>query len=238
MIDGLQTPLKTSYLAAAALAASAAVTFYCLAYTALAGGSESPAEALTWTIVNVLPWLAAFEAGKRCRSIASKGLVLAGTLTASLALGMAVGNWGGFGFEAVRRLPGLLIVASLLAAGALSSRRRAQAPAERSQLPLPAGRIDWIGAAGNYVELHGCGRVVLHRAPLSLVEAQLAPSGFVRVHRSILVRRDRIARIRPLDLVLLDGTILKVGKRYRALLGRENLEPSSLSGGEAALEAP
>lgn len=238
MIDRLQAPLKAGHLAAAALALSAAVTLYCLAYTALAGGSESPAEALIWTVVNVLPWLAAFEAGKRCRPIASKGLVLAGALAASLALGTAFGDWGGFGFEAVRRLPGLLIVASLLAAGALASRGRTPAPSDRPQLPLPAGHIDWICAAGNYVELHWGGRVLLHRAPLSLVEAQLAPSGFVRVHRSTLVRRDRIARIRRLDLVLLDGTILKVGKRYRALLGRENLVPSSLSGGEAAPEAP
>jgi hypothetical protein len=33
------------------------------------------------------------------------------------------------------------------------------------------------------------------------------------------VRRDSIARIRPADVILLDGTSLKTGKRFRAGLG-------------------
>ena len=238
MIDRLQAPLKASHLAAVALAVSGAVALYCLAYTALAGGSESPTEALIWAFVNVVPWVVAFEAGKRSRRIASKGLVLVGTLAVSLALGKGVGDWDSLGFEIVRRLPGLLIVATLLAVVGLSSRRRPSAAVEPAELPLPPGSIDWIAAAGNYVELHGCGRILLHRMPLSSVEAQLAPFGFVRVHRSTLVRRDRIARIRPLDLVLLDGTALKIGKRYRARLGLENFEPSSRSAGEPALDTP
>lgn len=238
MFERLKRPLKTSHAVAAALALSAAVALYCLAYTALAGGSESPARALGWAIVNVLPWAAAFEIGKRCRRIPSTGLVLGAALAASLALGLALGNWSGFGFEVVRRLPGLLIVTSLLATGGLAARPRPASAAEPVELPLPPDRIDWIAAAGNYVELHGGGRILLHRAPLSLVEAQLESRGFVRVHRSTLVRRDRIARVRPLDLVLLDGTILKIGKRYRALVGRQNFVPSSLRSGEPALEAP
>jgi hypothetical protein len=239
MIDRLNRPLKRSHAAAAALALSGAVALYCLAYTALAGGSESPARALGWAIVNVLPWAAAFEAGKRCRRIASRGLVLGAALAASLALGIALGQWGGFGFEVARRLPGLLAAAAaLLAAAALSERPRRRVAAESIELPLPPDRIDWIAAAGNYVELHGAGRVLLHRAPLSLVEAQLEARGFVRIHRSTLVRRDRIARIRPLDLVLLDGTVLRIGKRYRARVGRGNFDPSSLRSGEPAPETP
>lgn len=236
MIDWLQAPLTPIRMAGAALALAGGVAIYCLAYTWLAGGSESPAEALTWAAVNVLPWLAAFEAGKRCRGAGAKALVLAATLAASLAMAALLGDTGSLGFEAVRRLPGLLVVAALLALAALPARRRT--PAEPSELPLPPGRIDWIAAAGNYVELHGGGRVILHRAPLSSVEAQLEAQGFVRVHRSTLVRRDRIARVRPLDLILLDGTVLKIGKRFRARLGRGNLEPSSLRSGEPALEAP
>src|SRR5918993_874819 len=49
-------------------------------------------------------------------------------------------------------------------------------------------------------------------------EQALADHGFVRIHRSTLVRRDRIARVRPEDVVLADGTHLKIGKRYRASL--------------------
>jgi hypothetical protein len=237
MIDRLRAPLKTSHLAALALGLSLAVTLYCLAYTALAGRSESPVEALAWTFANVLPWLAAFEAGKRCRRAAAKALVLAAALAVSLALGNQAGDGQSLGFEIVRRLPGLLIVAGLLAVAALPPRRRPGAAAEPAVLPIPPEGIDWIAAAGNYVELHGRGRVVLHRAPLSLIEAQLATRGFVRVHRSTLVRRDSIARIRPLDVVLRSGVVLKTGKRYRARLGQENLVPSSLRAGGPAAEA-
>lgn len=38
---------------------------YCLLYTALSGEAESPIEAALWAVVNVLPWLIAFEAAKR-----------------------------------------------------------------------------------------------------------------------------------------------------------------------------
>jgi DNA-binding LytR/AlgR family response regulator len=75
-----------------------------------------------------------------------------------------------------------------------------------------------VSAAGNYVELRGSGRTVLHRAPLSHVQAELERHGFVRIHRSILVRRERIARVRRNDVILTDGTSLKTGKRYRSTL--------------------
>lgn len=60
------------------------------------------------------------------------------------------------------------------------------------------GRIDsvrvadvrWIGAAGNYVELHLKERTMLHRVTLSALEARLDPAEFVRVHRRSIVRRD------------------------------------------------
>ena len=52
--------------------------------------------------------------------------------------------------------------------------------------------ILWIGSAGNYVELHLAGRVVLHRATLSALAARLPLEVFVRVHRTALVHRDAI----------------------------------------------
>ena len=59
----------------------------------LAGGSETPAQAAIWTIVNPLPWLAAFEFAKRSRLISEKALVLAGALAVSLALGAVDGRF-------------------------------------------------------------------------------------------------------------------------------------------------
>ena len=209
MIEALREPLRPRQAGLLMAGALVAVALYCLAYSALAGVAESPIEALLWAAANVLPWLAAFELGKRVQGMGRKVLVLGGALLASLLLG----GGGDFGFELVRRLPGLAATAALLTLGASLVRRRAP-----TALPLLPGQLDWISAAGNYVELHAGGRVILHRAPLSQVEADLARHGFVRIHRSILVRRECIARVRPLDVVLHDGTILRTGNRYRAAL--------------------
>ena len=73
-------------------------------------------------------------------------------------------------------------------------------------------------AAGNYVELRANGQTVVHRSSIGAAERDLGRHGFIRIHRSTLVRRDRIARVRPHDVILTDGTHLKVGKRYRATL--------------------
>lgn len=83
----------------------------------------------------------------------------------------------------------------------------------------------WIEAAGNYVELHTPAAAILHRAPLSDLERQLG-AGFVRVHRSRLVRRGAVAQVesRPSgDYVvrLTDGREVVGSRRYR----RPLLEP-------------
>lgn len=217
MLEALHHPLKPHQLVVAAAATVAVVTVYCLSYATLSGRAESPFDAAAWALANVLPWLAAFELAKRAPTIAGRAACLAAALIASLALDLGLSRqpfeWP---FELVRRVPGLVLTALLLA---LATRRERRAAAALPlALPLAPAQLDWVGAAGNYVELHGGGRTLLHRAPLSRVEAQLSRHGFVRVHRSTLVRRDRIARVRPLDVVLHDGTSLRTGSRYRAAL--------------------
>ncbi len=217
MLDALHNPLRPIQAALVAAALVAGVVLYCLAYTALAGRSESAVDAASWAVVNVLPWLAAFEFGKRAASPGGKAWMLAAALILSLGLGFALlPRPNDLPFELVRRLPGLLASAALMALAARRERRAARAAP--LALPLAPAQLDWVTAAGNYVELHGGGRTLLHRAPLSRVEAQLSSHGFVRVHRSILVRRDRIARVRPVDVILHDGTSLRTGSRYRAAL--------------------
>ena len=78
----------------------------------------------------------------------------------------------------------------------------------------------WIEAAGNYVELHRSGAGLLHRASLSEMERRLQSAGFVRIHRSRLVRRDEVAAVesKPTgDFVvrLRDGRELAGSRRYR-----------------------
>jgi len=91
---------------------------------------------------------------------------------------------------------------------------------------VPLTEVAWIEAAGNYVELHRGTSPILHRAPLSTMERQLQGAGFVRIHRSRLVRRAAIAQVESKpsgDYVvrLADGRELAGSRRYR----RPLLEP-------------
>lgn len=91
---------------------------------------------------------------------------------------------------------------------------------------VPLAEVAWIEAAGNYVELHRGQTPILHRAPLTEMERQLEGAGFVRIHRSRLVRRAAIAQVESKpsgDYVvrLADGRELAGSRRYR----RPLLEP-------------
>lgn len=57
--------------------------------------------------------------------------------------------------------------------------------------------IDWIGAAGNYAELHTLDGTHLLRESISSLAARLDPMRFVRIHRSVVVNIDRIASLQP-----------------------------------------
>lgn len=88
---------------------------------------------------------------------------------------------------------------------------------------VPAEDILWVEAAGNYVELHRAAGAVLHRAPLQEIEARLAGQGFIRIHRSRLVRRAAIAQIETkpsgdFTVTLRDGKLLAGSRRYRQAL--------------------
>jgi hypothetical protein len=215
MFDLLRRQLSPEQLLALAGTATLTVALYCVAYTALAGRPDSYREALGWAIVNIGPWLVAIEMGKRAPSGITVALTLAAALIVSLGFGYMLGvSAEPLPFEAVRRVPAL--GASVAVIGLLRSRVGQKTSSEPMKL-LPR-QIDWVRAAGNYVEIRAGGTTVVQRASIGAVERELAAHGFVRIHRSMLVCRDRIARIRPQDVVLHDGTHLPVGKRYRAAL--------------------
>ncbi|NNM77434.1 LytTR family transcriptional regulator [Sphingomonas sp. ID1715] len=180
---------------------------YCLLYTFLAGRTESVWQAIWWSVVNLAPWLLAFEAGKRSRR------PLLAVLGGSVLSLLLAGEFGAF--ELARRLPGAALTFALLI---LVRRHEVRTAGGAVALPLPPERIAWVAAAGNYVELHGGDRPLLLRAPLTAVEATLKPHGFVRIHRSTLVNRRRVARVRTADLILDTGHSLKLGPRFRAEL--------------------
>jgi hypothetical protein len=59
-------------------------------------------------------------------------------------------------------------------------------------VPVPVEAIRWIEAADAYVKLHTADGAHLHRARLKTIAAQLAPKGFVRIHRSTVIRLDAL----------------------------------------------
>lgn len=85
---------------------------------------------------------------------------------------------------------------------------------------VPLTDVVWVEAAGNYVELHRGGAGLLHRASLSQMERRLQSAGFVRIHRSRLVRREAVAAVESkptgdFTVRLRDGRELAGSRRYR-----------------------
>jgi hypothetical protein len=88
---------------------------------------------------------------------------------------------------------------------------------------VPIDEVDSVEAAGNYVELAWQGRTLLHRATLASMEEMLAAHGFVRIHRSRLVRRGAVRRVETnqsgdFAVELESGARLRGSRRYRSLL--------------------
>ena len=85
---------------------------------------------------------------------------------------------------------------------------------------LRVEEIDWIEAAGVYVQVHTAGKTWLHRFSLGELEARLDPRQFLRIHRSTIVNRQKVRELQPHShgdflLVLRDGTELKLSRGYR-----------------------
>ena len=85
--------------------------------------------------------------------------------------------------------------------------------------------IDWIEAAGDYVSVHVGSKTWLMRETIAAIELRLALSGFVRIHRSVLVNVDRVAELQAQDkgeyaVLLRDGTELKLTRSYHASVER------------------
>ena len=95
---------------------------------------------------------------------------------------------------------------------------------------LGTEEIDWIESAANYVRLHVGKNSHLMRETMASIESRIDPKEFVRIHRSYIVRIDRIREMEHWShgeyvLILRDGTQLTSSRGYRdqvgALLGRD-----------------
>ncbi len=88
---------------------------------------------------------------------------------------------------------------------------------------LAPDAVSHVEAAGNYVEFHTAAKTHLVRGTLASWEARLTARGFVRVHRSRLVNRTKIAALKPtpsgdVEITLSEGRTVLGSRRYRAAL--------------------
>ncbi len=93
---------------------------------------------------------------------------------------------------------------------------------------IPVDRLDYAESQDDYVSLHSQGKSYLKEQTISSLEASLDPARFVRIHRSMIVNLERVAKIEPYAkdsriAVLSDGSQLPVSRagyeRLRSLLG-------------------
>jgi len=90
--------------------------------------------------------------------------------------------------------------------------------------------VDWIEAAGVYVNLHVAGKEFLYRTALNDLAERLDPRRFVRVHRSAIVNIESIVQLEPIshgefDVVLRNGSRARVSRTYRAQLEKRLGQP-------------
>jgi len=88
---------------------------------------------------------------------------------------------------------------------------------------LKTDEIDWIEAAGNYIRVFAGSESHLLRETMNSFEQKLDPNRFIRIHRSTIVRIDRIAELQPLFhgdylVVLQGGKRLTLSRGYRERL--------------------
>jgi two-component system LytT family response regulator len=146
---------------------------------------------LAWAIKSTLPWVCAWEGLKRVSA-----LLLRPSQPARRAAESAT--------DRLRRL---------------QLQRVLDVPTRCGVLALPACDIEYIKAAGNYVELITGDRTLLMRTTLQDLGHQLGAAGFVRVHRSLLVNPLHVVATRrgPRGrrlVALRSGAQLPVGRQF------------------------
>jgi two-component system LytT family response regulator len=137
--------------------------------------------------------------------------------------------------EHVRRMIPIREAASPAAVGEPSG-----APATVPRVVIRDGRrehyvrvadILWIESYGNYARVYATSGRYIHRATMQCIQAQLAPYGFARIHRTAIVNVARVVRLQPTgsgqhEAVLDTGVRLRVSRTYRAELEAREARPA------------
>jgi two-component system response regulator AlgR len=102
-------------------------------------------------------------------------------------------------------------------------------PHRSELLRVDASQVERIDAERDYVRLHVGDRSHLLLQTIAGLEGRLDPERFIRIHRSTILRRDRIRGLRHEGLgvwcaELVDGEALRIGRTYlrkvKAMTGR------------------
>jgi len=88
---------------------------------------------------------------------------------------------------------------------------------------IPVPKLDYAEAQDDYVALASEGKKYLKQQTISSLEAALDPKDFVRIHRSYLVKLERVTRLEPYGkdthvVILNDGARLPVSRSGYARL--------------------
>lgn len=235
----LTRPLGAPQFVAVLAAAIVIAIFYCQLYCAIAFPTRHhlpmPISAsIPWAVASLTPWLCCLELAKRrsawarserVRQIALVSLfVVAAALSIVLEAGLdqLIGvETRAFPRQVAAQLPLAAMTAAVLflePASLPSNKSRVVAADSLNEVLTLAPTIQWIEAAGNYVEVHTDRGVSLHRTTMRELESALDRSSFRRIHRSLIVNLRAIeARVviggSP-AVRLADGTVLKLGRRY------------------------
>jgi two-component system LytT family response regulator len=128
-------------------------------------------------------------------------------------------------------VPAMLAYAAIVAIGHRIAKPR-QMPERPSSITIrdrarvvvvPLDDIQWIQAEDNYVLVHTETRSYTAREKIGEIEKLIDGAGFLRVHRSAIVRRAAVQEIRPLthgdfELVLAGGAVVRGSRSRRAAL--------------------
>lgn len=244
-LRAITMPLPPAHFAAVGSALAVASAGYCVAHGLVAGSDVDPPLSLAWGAAETLPWWCAWEGMKRTRAASKRWLFVPALLIAALTIASLLD----FALSATffpdnlsipelfySRAPVALVLG--IAAVLLETPRptvtapnpdaRGSPPAGTMQLRIPTRQgivtlapadIDYIRAAGNYVELVAGARTLLMRATLHELAERMDAAGFIRIHRGVLVNRDRVACVgRSAQgrrvLRLHGGTELPVGRQF------------------------
>ena len=97
--------------------------------------------------------------------------------------------------------------------------------ADRKIVLLRTAEIEWIEAAGNYVNIHTKGAAYFVRETMSSIERKMPSDRFMRIHRSTIVNLDRIKELKAgsngeYSVRMQNGEELTLSRGYRGQLQR------------------